>query len=171
MSKPDVQRDPNDATATADAADALASALVVPEGRPEADAERQEPTNGRNGSNTQPLVTAKAPDDVVIVVHGKSFPLSSQNAGWCIPAALRQRCLASLWSMVVSGSTDNNTKIRAIEALVRIDQSALTAERQDDWRSVQSSNSNRSNVRVLAELARNKSQAKCLPNKPPKPKK
>ena len=73
--------------------------------------------------------------------------------------------------MVVSGSMDNLTKIRAIEAVVRIDQSSLMAERQEDWRSVQSSNSNRSNVRVLAELARNKSEAKSLPNKPPKGKK
>ena len=146
-----------------------------PDETPTADAFDAATRNGRPNGQACPLVTPRGPTDVVLTVAGKRFPLALQKHGWEIPAALRRQSLAVLWSIISSGATNNLTKIRAIEALVRLDAQSLATERQDDWRSVQQSHSNRSNVRVLAELARSKAKthkAKALPNKPPrKPKK
>ena len=50
---------------------------------------------------------------------------------------------------------------------MRRDAQALAETRQQDWRNVQQANHGRSNVRVLAELARQR----ALPTKAPKPSK
>lgn len=135
---------------------------------PLADAFDAATRNGRPAGQECPLVANAVPDDVILTVAGKRFPLSPQLDGWEIPAALRRQSLAVLWSIISSGATNNLTKIRAIEALVRLDAQSLATDRQEDWRTVQQSHSNRSNVRVLAELARNKAK---LPGPPRKPRK
>lgn len=157
----------HDATAVAEQLEAALNALDDPN-----DECGEKPTlpDGTIDRKSCPLVAPKRPDDVVLRVQGKRFPLPLQDNGWEIPAALRRLSLAALWSIISSASTNHLVKIRAIEALVRLDGQALASERQEDWRSVQSSNSNRSNVRILAELHRSKSnpsKAKSLP-KPPK---
>ena len=101
--------------------------------------------------------------DVVVSMGQSRYPMPPQADGWQIPASMREYALAILWRVMRSKTAVHLTKIRAIEALVRIDGQSLATERQEDWRSVQSSNSNRSNIRVLAEMNRNKSQAKSLP--------
>lgn len=108
--------------------------------------------------------------DTVFAIGNSRYPMASQAAGWEIPQVLRQQALALLWRVLRSRTAVHLTKIRAVEALVKIDSQSLAVERQDDWKSVQQSHSNRSNVRVLAELARTKAKLPGPPRKPPKPK-
>lgn len=109
--------------------------------------------------------------DMVVSIGKSRYPMSSQMDGWQIPAAMRRNALALLWRVLRSRTAVHLTKIRAVEALVKIDAQSLAVDRQDDWKSVQQSHSNRSNVRVLAELARTKARLPDgPPRKPPKPK-
>ena len=88
----------------------------------------------------------------VETVAGKRFPVPSQSDGWNIPEALRRHAIAKLWSIIRSGSANQVTCIRAIEALVRLDGAALNREHQADWREVQAGKATRSNVRALADM-------------------
>ena len=103
--------------------------------------------------------------DMVVSIGKSRYPMASQTDGWQIPAAMRRNALALLWRVLRSNTAVHLTKIRAVEALVKIDSQSLAVDRQDDWKSVQQSHSNRSNVRVLAELARTKAR---LPDGPPR---
>ncbi len=108
--------------------------------------------------------------DMVVSIGRSRYPMSEQANGWQIPAAMRRNALALLWRVLRSNTAVHLTKIRAVEALVKIDAQSLAVDRQDDWKAVQVSHSNRSNVRVLAELARTKAKLPGPPRKPPKPK-
>lgn len=109
--------------------------------------------------------------DTVFAIGNSRYPMPDQANGWNIPQVLRQQALALLWRVLRSRTAVHLTKIRAVEALVKIDAQSLAVDRQDDWKSVQQSHSNRSNVRVLAELARTKARLPDgPPRKPPKPK-
>lgn len=119
----------------------------------------------RNGcrQEQEPLLVADIlPGDTVTVetVAGKRFPLPSQADGWSIPEAMRRHALAKLWSIIRSGSANQVTQIRAIEALVRLDGQALNTERQADWRDIQAGKATRSNVRALADLVNRNRDAK-----------
>lgn len=108
--------------------------------------------------------------DTVFAIGQSRYPMPDQANGWNIPQVLRQQALALLWRVLRSRTAVHLTKIRAVEALVKIDAQSLAVDRQDDWKSVQQSHSNRSNVRVLAELARTKAKLPGPPRKPPKSK-
>ena len=115
------------------------------------------PTNGRPLGAGEPC--ASTPDngrhDTLVRVGKKEFSIPCQVRGWNVPAALRGDAIAELWRIVRSRRIKADVKIRAIEALVRLDAQALAETRQQDWREVQSSHHGRSNVRVLAaEIAR-----------------
>lgn len=97
---------------------------------------------------------AKSKDDVVVSVGVSRYPMPSQASGWQIPERMREYALATLWRIMRSQTAAAAVKVRAVEALVRIDAQSLASERADDWREVQASKSTRSNVRVLAEFAR-----------------
>ena len=103
--------------------------------------------------------------DVVVAIGQSRYPMPPQTDGWQIPQAMREYALAVLWRVMRSPKAAHLVKIRAIEALVKLDSQALAAERQDDWRSVQQSHSNRSNVRILAELARSKAKLPAEPER------
>ena len=167
MSDEPTQHDPNDATDVAECPDGPVGMLLDGEQAAvmvdDADPDDGDGQNGDAEHPSYPMAAPEQPGDAVLIVGHRKYPLSGQNGAFELPPALRQLALATLWSIIKSGKASHLVKIRAIEALVRIDQSALMAERQEDWRSVQSSNSNRSNIRVLAEMNRNKSQAKSLP--------
>ena len=109
------------------------------------------PENGRLGT--------------LVRVGKKEFRIPDQVRGWVVPAALRGDAIAELWRIIRSRRIKADIKIRAIEALVRLDNQALQERRHDDWRDVRSSNQGRSNVRILAELARQR----ALPSKSPAP--
>ena len=112
---------------------------------------------------------ASTPDngrsETLVRVGRREFPIPLQERGWVVPAALRGDAIAELWRIIRSRRIKSDVKIRAIEALVRLDNQALQERRHDVWRDVQSANHGRSNVRVLAELARQRS----LPTNPPRP--
>ena len=99
--------------------------------------------------------------ETLVRVGRQEFAIPCQERGWNVPGALRGVAIAELWRIVRSRRIKADVKIRAIEALVRLDAQALAEARQQDWRDVQSSNHGRSNVRILAELARQRS----LPSK------
>ena len=102
--------------------------------------------------------------DVVVAIGQSRYPMPPQTDGWIIPPAMREYALAVLWRVMRSPKANHMTKVRAVEALVRLDAQALAADRQDDWRAVPSANSGRSNVRVLADLVRQykaRRPAKC----------
>jgi len=144
---------------------------VMVDGDDPDDDENDDAVNGGHFGQPMPLAAPVQPGDAVLIVGRRKYPISSQTTTFALPPALRQLSIAVLWSILKSGKSPHLTKIRAIETLVRIDQQSLASERQEDWREVQSASSGRSNVRILAELSRNKanpSKAKSLPNKPPK---
>ena len=86
--------------------------------------------------------------------------IPDQSNGWSIPSKLRVCAIAELWRVIRSRRLGADMKIRAIEALVRLDAQALNQDRAEDWRAVQQSKAKRGNVRVLAELAKAKSLPK-----------
>ena len=120
-------------------------------------------TNGQQHRADEPCVPT--PDngqpETLVRVGRMEFAIPSQERGWNVPGALRGAAIAELWRIVRSRRIKADVKIRAIEALVRLDNQALQERRHDDWRDVKSTNSKRSNVRVLAELARQQ----ALPSK------
>ncbi len=124
-------------------------------------------TNGRPHGAEQPR--APTPDngrpETLVRVGRMEFAIPSQERGWNVPPALRGVAIAELWRMIRSRRVKADVKIRAIEALVRLDAQALAQTRQKDWRQVQSANHGCSNVRVLAELAKQR----ALPKNPPRP--
>ena len=103
--------------------------------------------------------------ETLVRVGKKEFCIPDQVRGWVVPAALRGDAIAELWRIIRSRRIKADVKIRAIEALVRLDNQALQERRHDDWRDVQTTSTKRANVRVLAELARQRS----LPTKAPRP--
>ena len=114
-----------------------------------------------------PLVTPPDPNvpHVIVRVGQKRFPIPLQADGWEIPAALRRQSIAVLWSIISNGHGSSITRIRAIEALVRLDGQALQADHMEDWRAVQQGKATRGNVRVLAELAKAKKLPKLSKSK------
>lgn len=101
--------------------------------------------------------------DIVVAIGQSRYPMAPQTDGWQIPAAMREYALATIWRVMRSPKANHLTKIRAVEALVKLDGQALASDRQEDWKAVQQSHSNRSNVRILAELARTKAKLPAEP--------
>ena len=129
----------------------------------------ENPTNGRPHGAAR--LCGPTPEngrsEMLVRVGKKEFRIPCQERGWNVPAALRGDAIAELWRIVRSRRIKADVKIRAIEALVRLDAQALAETRQADWRDVQQSNHGRSNVRILSELAKQR----ALPSKAPKPSK
>ena len=98
--------------------------------------------------------------DTVVRIGPSRYPLPKQVDGWNIPASMREYALAILWRVMRSNQTKHLVKIRAIEALVRLDAQGLASERADDWREVQAGKATRSNVRALADMVKRTREAK-----------
>ncbi len=110
-------------------------------------------TNGQQHWADEPCVPTpeNGRSETLVRVGKKEFRIPDQADGWVIPAALRGDAIAELWRIIRSRRIKADIKIRAIEALVRLDNQALLERRHDDWREVQQSHAGRSNVRVLAD--------------------
>ena len=103
--------------------------------------------------------------ETLVRVGRKEFRIPCQADGWDVAPELRRDAIAELWRIIRSRRIKAEIKIRAIETLVRIDSQALAETRQEEWREAQQASHSRSNVRILAELARQRS----LPANPPRP--